>query len=271
MKKPLLLILTLCMLLNTYAQQKNRQNYLSFSAGLALPVEGFAANSLTNPSAGFARLGEHISLAWSTLASSQKIGFTASISGQLNPINLNSMLGQLKIANQMGGFSSTFPPAIPPPSTGISYNNWNFKSKSWLTATIQAGGYGEIPLGTNKNLKGFAKVTIGALYAKLPALQADASDDTSIVSISQSGASSIGFAYSLGTGIKYKLNQKLSFEGALSYLGTPALTYKNVSAKITQVKNPGAINASYSQSVSTGNVKQGFNLVNISVGLGLQL
>lgn len=133
------------------------------------------------------------------------------------------------------------------------------------------GSYGEISRITNKNLIGFSWGTIGILYAKLPALKADASNDTSMVTISQSGTSSFGFSYTLGAGLKYMLNQKLSFVGTLSYLGTPALTFKNVTANITQVKNPGAINASYSQSVSTGNTKQAFNILNISVGLGLEL
>lgn len=235
-----------------------------------MPVGSFAANNLSNQSAGFAKAGEHISLAWSKLTS-KNFGFTFSLAAQLNPIDLKSMLGQLKIGNQSVGFGSTIPPIITPPTGGTSYNNWSFKSKSWLSARVQAGSFAEISMITNKNLVGFSWGTIGILYAKLPSLKADASNDTSMVAISQSGASAIGFSYTLGAGVKYMLNQKLSFVGTLSYLGTSALTFKNVSANITQVKNPGAMNSSYSQSVSTGNTKQAFNSVNISVGLGLQL
>lgn len=235
-----------------------------------MPVGSFAANNLSNQSAGFAKAGEHISLAWSKLTS-KNFGFTISLAGQSNPINLKSMLGQLKVGNQFGGFGSTIPPVVTPPASGTSYNNWSFENKSWLTATFQGGVYSETPFSENKKLTGFGKLTVGALYAKLPALKADASNDTSMVTISQSGTSSFGFSYTLGAGLKYMLNQKLSFVGTLSYLGTPALTFKNVTANITQVKNPGAINASYSQSVSTGNTKQAFNMLNISVGLGLEL
>lgn len=269
MKKPLLISIVYCISITAHSQEM-KSNYVSFSAGLAMPVGSFASNNLSNQSAGFAKAGEHISLAWSKLTSTN-FGFTVSLAGQLNPINLKSMLGQLKIGNQSGGFGGTIPPVITQPTGGTIYNNWNFKSKSWLTASLQGGVYSETPFSANKKIKGLGKVTVGALYAKLPALNADASNDTSMVTISQSSASSLGFSYTLGAGIKYMLNQKLSFVGTLSYLGTPALTFKNVSANITQVKNPGSMIPSYSQSVSTGNTKQAFNILNISVGLGLEL
>ncbi len=269
MKKPLLIAIAYCISCTAYSQEI-QSNYLSFSAGLAMPLGGFAANNLSNQSAGFAKAGEHVSFGW-TKMTSKNIGFTISLAGQLNPINLKSMLGQLKIGNQSGGFGSSLPPVITEPTSGTSYSNWNFNGKSWLTSTLQAGVYSEVPLGSNKNLTGFGRLTIGALYAKLPSLKANASNDTSVVAISQSSASAVGFAYSLGAGVKYALNRKLSVVGTLSYTGTPAFTFKNVNANISQVKYPGSMIPIYSQSVSTGNVKQAFNIANISVGLGLQL
>lgn len=102
MKKPLLTAVVFCVSLIAHSQEQHKSNYISFSAGLAMPVGSFAASNLSSQSAGFAKAGEHIALAWSKLTS-KNFGFTISLAGQSNPINLKSMLDQLKIGNQSGG------------------------------------------------------------------------------------------------------------------------------------------------------------------------
>lgn len=272
MKKPLLLLITACIILNAHSQENKKSNYLSFTVGAATPFGGIRGKSLFDGRSGFAKVGEHVSFAWSK-PMSKKLGFTITLNGQRNPVDVRVIgLQAFNFLILNPGYGSQIP-GPPPPYTGTVYfpNAINSKKASWLTASLQAGGYGEFPLGALSKLKLTARLTAGALYGRYPKLAATSYTDSSIASFSQNGSSAIGLAYTIGSGLKYEFDNGMSFLVNVNYLAATKMRFKKMVAVISEVKYSGTANASTSMSQITSDINPSIKMLSVSVGIGFQL
>lgn len=267
MKKTVFFFLFISLFANAYCQKKNKSNYISFSAGMNFPVAGYGATDLQNSASGFAKPAEYISFAWSKLVS-DKIGYTIMLSGQRNPIDTKAMADEFSHTPVSGGiFTTTTPGNVP--NNGTTYPNWNFKKTSWLLASLQAGLYGEFPFPSS-NISVITRLTAGAMYAKLPEQNGQSMTDTSFVNIYQSKGSAFGFAYSLGTGLKYKIDSKMCVLLNINYWASADLTFNDVKTVITQQKSD-VLGGSIQQAQYTGSASQAFQSTSVSLGIGIQL
>lgn len=265
MRKYLFTLLLFLTFSTAFSQKDNKRGYISFSGGINFPVGGYAATDLRNMSSGFAKPAEYFSINWAKLIS-EKIGYTISLCGQRNPVNAKAMgedFSEVMINTGVFGAST---PGIPVPESGSYYPNWNFTKSSWLLASFQGGLYGEFPLSSSRNIALMVRFTSGAMYAKLPEQTGQSITDTSNVVIYQSKESAIGFAYTLGTGIKYKLEKKAVVLLNINYLATSKLTFNDVSTVVTVVKG-----TSFNQLKYTSDASQTFKSVSASLGIGIEL
>ncbi len=269
MKHSLFFLLLGSLFSTAWCQKSNKPNYISFSAGIGFPVASYAATDLRSSSSGFAKPGEYISFAWSKLAS-EKIGYTVSLSGQRNPVNAKAMgEGFSKVLINTGTLGTSIP-GVPVTGAGSYYPNFNFKKSSWLLASLQGGLYGEFPLSASKNIVAIARLTAGAMYAQLPEQTGQSITDTSNAIIYQSKNSAFGFAYTLGTGIKYGLNKKTFVLLNFNYWASSELTFKDEKVVITLQKS-GVAGGSINQMQYTNDASQAFKSISASLGIGIQL
>lgn len=265
MKQPILFFLLLCFISNVYSQKDSTSNYISLSLGGNYPVGSYAATDLQKSSSGFAKAEQYFLLNWSKLES-EKIGYTISLCGQRNPVDDKAMAEEFShVMINTGAFGASTP-GVPVTEAGSYYPNWSFKQSSWLLASLQGGLYGEFPLSSLKNVKLIARLTAGAMYAKLPEQTGQSITDTSNVIIYQSKGSAIGFAYTLGTGIKYKVNKGTVFLLNINYMASSKLTFKDVSTVVTLNKG-----SSINQLKYTSDASQAFKSVSLSLGIGFKL
>jgi hypothetical protein len=270
MKQSLFIVLLFSFISTALCQKSDKPNYISFSAGMNFPVASYAATDLRSSSSGFAKPGEYVSFSWAKLAS-EKIGYTVSLSGQRNPVDTKAMAEEFSKVLINTGIFGTGTPGVPVTEAGSYYPDWNFKKNSWLLASLQGGLYGEFPLSSSKNnIVVTAKLTAGAMYAKLPELTGQSITDTSNVIIYQSKNTSVGFAYTLGTGIKYRLDKKTFVLLNLNYWASGDLTFKNEKVVVT-VQKSGAAGSSINQLQYTDNATQAFKSISASLGIGIQL
>jgi len=264
---PALLLLSFC----CNAQVKKDNGQLNFSIGPSFPVGHYASKDIQSDKAGIATTGGVASFFY-TLLFKKKIGIVVSLLGQINPLDKRSIeksFDQLKM-NSSAFVWGTGEPTMPP-SNGTTYPNWKFKNASWKLATLLAGGYGEFKTGS-PHIAVTSKAMLGLVYVSSPKIDGSSMTDTTNVHVTQSSESAIGFGYSLSGGIKIKLNNKIDFISGLEYFGTNNITFKNVVASVTGVKNPSnPATMTAWQSTVTANGKQTISSVNLLVGLSLQL
>lgn len=252
-----------------HAQTIDHKSQLNFSLGPSFPIGQFANKNIYNDKAGIAGSGGTLTISYTYLMK-KNIGFAVSLLGQVNPLNTHSMeesFAELKFASFVIGWG-TGPPSAP---TGVSYPDWKFKKASWKLGALLAGGYGEFKTNSSK-LTFTTKAIIGLVYAVSPKVDGSSITDTSNVHVTQSSESAFGFGYSLSGGIKIKLNKKMNFTSGLEYFGTNNITFKNIVASVTGVKNPSnPATMTAWQSTVASNSKQTISSLNLLVGLSLQL
>ena len=261
----------LLLFLHCDAQQSKNNGQLNFSIGPSFPVGHYASKDILSDKAGIASTGGVINFSYTRLFK-KKIGVAASLLGQINPLDKHSMersFDQLKFTSNTVWTGTSIPPD--PPQATTTYPNWKFKNASWKLVSLLAGGYGEFRTGSSKVVF-TSKVQIGMVYAVSPKIDGSSITDTTNVHVTQTSESAIGFGYSLSGGIKIKLNKKINFVSGLEYFGTNNITFKNVVASVTGIKNSSnQATMTAWQSTVTINGKQTISSINLLVGISLQL
>jgi hypothetical protein len=274
MKKILLLFsLTTFQINFIFAQRIKDKGSISVSVGPALPVGKFSAKDITDNLAGFAKIGQSVSVSYSKLLS-KNWGIAIDLRGQRNPLNTTALKNSLSTTKiYQGILSGSIFPNIPPPQASYTfYPNWQFEKKAWLYGALLLGPTGQFVIDQSKKITLTTKAMLGAVYAKSPVLKGSSITDTATASIEQSKSSAFGFAYSFSGGVNYSLNKKVFLSAALTYAGTNQITFKEVTTTVTATKgsfaSPGF---SVSQSIITADGKQPISSINLLLGVGIKL
>jgi len=256
----------------SYGQSVKDNGQLIFSIGPSFPLGQYANKNITGEKSGIASTGGVFNISYQSPLNN-KIGFSASLLGQINPIDRHSMA---KSFSQFGfpsyfGWAGTSMPPSPQPMPTIKYPNWSFKRSSWKLASLLMGGYSEFKT-RSKKINITAKAIVGLAYAFSPKIDGTSITDTSYMHVTQSSESGLGIGYSIHAGLKFKLNAKLSFITGIEYLGTSNITFKNVVARITVIKHPNdPATMSASQMQLTANGKQEISSINAFAGIAMEL
>src|SRR5215216_710639 len=183
--------LTVCLsvFLYNYAQTKTVERDISFSAGPSFPIGKFNSKEFYSPSSGFAKTGLSINISYDHLIG-KHFGIAATLKGQTNPLDINSMEKSFSKAKiYSGAFAFSAPPQTTPPSSYTTYPNWKFDKASWLLAVILLGPSAKFTMQSNGKTFFTTKAMIGAIYAKSPKLNGDSRTDTATAHIEQSSVS----------------------------------------------------------------------------------
>jgi hypothetical protein len=273
--KKILLLLSLTAFQNTFvfSQAKKDKGSISVSFGPALPVGKFSAKDINDNVAGFAKLGQSVSVSYSKLLS-KNWGIAIDLRGQRNPLNTRALQNSLSTTTiyqgiLVAGSGLNFPP---PQFTQVIYPNWQFEKQAWLYGALLLGPTGQFVIDQSKKITLITKAMLGAVYAKSPVLKGSSITDTATARIEQSKSSAFGFMYSFSGGVNYSLNKKIFLSAALTYAGTNQITFKNVTSSLFTTKgnftSPGF---SVQQSTITADGKQPISSINLLVGIGIKL
>ncbi len=273
MKKRLLLLVNVSFLFFIKSYSQARDNQLSVSIGPSFPLGSYADKNLSDEKSGIAATGGAFYLSY-IRKTQKKINFVASVRGQINPLDRRSIeksFSEFKIS--FGSFiawsGSGPPPAVP--QNGTSYSNWEFEESSWDIAALLVGGYKEFNTGSSRIII-TSKLQAGPAYVSSPKLSGSSITDTTIISVSQTSASSFGFGYLASAGIKIRSAENVCVLASLEYFGTNNITFKNIAAKMIGVKNMSnpATMVTFQNTV-TSNSKQKINSINFCIGIGVRL
>jgi hypothetical protein len=274
MKKILLLFSLIAFQITfVFSQAKKDRGSISISVGPALPVGKFSAKDINDNLAGFAKMGESVSISYSKLLS-KNWGIAIDLRGQRNPLNTMALQNSLSTTKiYQGILSGSIFPSIPPPQVSYPiYPNWQFEKQAWLYGALLLGPTGQFIIDQSKKITLTTKAMLGAVYAKSPVLKGSSITDTATARIEQSKSSAFGFMYSFSGGVNYSLNKKVFLSAALTYAGTNQITFKEVTTTVTTTKgsfaSPGF---SVSQSLITADGKQPISSINLLLGIGINL
>jgi opacity protein-like surface antigen len=254
-----------------FSQHEKPTKYLSFTAGPSIAVGNFGKKEITNPFIGFAGTGQFASISYGVLLD-KKFGVCIELQGHRHPLATgkletayaNTDLGQAVIVWP----GPPAPPPTPPPPA--YYPNWNFKKSSWLSASVQAGGYGFFPLRSKLSLH--AKALIGPAYAKCPKIEGSSITDTTTAHIIQNDGSAWAFAFTLGTGLQYDISSTLFISAQLSFFGTNNFRFRQMkTTTITTKRNPGSPDYQVSQSTRIFDRSQHITSLLPGIGVGLRI
>jgi hypothetical protein len=269
MKKIILAaIISLLTVSSSYSQTAGNRGYLGISVGPSFPVGNYGRKNLDNSASGFAKTGETVAISYAKLTG-KHFGFAGILVGQLNPLDTKAMensFSQMRIPLGIWSSSTT----NPPPGPYTTYPNWKIEKKSWLAASLLAGGYGEFSSGDNFSFT--VKAMAGVVYASSPAITGSSITDTAQAYYKQSSKSALGMSYLTSGGIKYNLSKKISLLTNVEYFATSEIRLKDIKTTITTFKGtPGSPDYSAAQSIRTADGKQTIGTVNVVVGIGISL
>jgi hypothetical protein len=274
MKKILLLFSLIAFQITfVFSQAKKDRGSISISVGPALPVGKFSAKDINDNLAGFAKMGESVSISYSKLLS-KNWGIAIDLRGLRNPLNTMALQNSLSTTKiYQGILSGSIFQNIPPPQVSYPiYPNWQFEKQAWLYGALLLGPTGQFIIDQSKKITLTTKAMLGAVYAKSPVLKGSSITDTATARIEQSKSSAFGFMYSFSGGVNYSLNKKVFLSAALTYAGTNQITFKEVTTTVTTTKgsfaSPGF---SVSQSLITADGKQPISSINLLLGIGINL
>lgn len=273
MKKNLLLFsFFLIQVSFVFSQSIKDRGSITLSVGPAFPIGKFSNKNLYDQSSGFAKIGESVLLSYSKPLSNNW-GILVDIHGQRNPLNTNAFESSFSQTKIYQGIYSSSDPNNPPPQTSYKiYPNWRFEKKSWLYGALLLGGQRQFKIDNSDKINLFAKIMIGAIYAKTPKLNGSSITDTASAHIEQSKSSAFGFAYSFSGGLNYNLTKTVFLTSTLAYIGTNQMKFKDVKTILTTTKGIyGRPEYSNQQSTTTGNGKQIISSINIFVGIGIKI
>ncbi|HEX4374077.1 MAG TPA: hypothetical protein VHZ50_12305 [Puia sp.] len=254
-----------------YAQKDSSKNSLSFSIGPSIPVGSFAGTDFSKSSSGFAKIGEAVNFSFDHKLS-EHLSFTVMWYGQRNGLNTKTFQTQLATNSAFFWDLSSSEPR--------RYPNWVVDKKSWYVGSLQIGITEEMPFSANSKISFIAKALIGGAYVQLPKLHAQSFSDTSYVVLQQNGASAFGLSYTIGAGLKYKLNKKFNLIFDADYFGTTQISFKNVTQTVAATNGglnvPGIYSLSNSvgppmDETQTGANKQSIGSVIVNFGIELRL
>jgi hypothetical protein len=266
-----LLPLTLLLIYTPGYSQSKKTSYLSFSIAPSFAIGKYAQKDATKSSSGFASAGESANISYDHLTNS-RFGWSVALHGQRNPLNIKALANAMSQFGFYEGFYvSSSPNPVPPQSQATKYGNWKFDNNSWWLGSLLLGGNVETR-GEGSNKFSFtAKLMIGAVYASAPEIKGKSTSDTAIAQIKQTGATGFGFAYTINSGIKFKLNNRVYFLTQLEYFGTSNITFKDVQITFASAHYSNGFPTSASSQTATGNAKQTIASVNLNVGIGINL
>ena len=255
---------------NCFAQSNKDNGTVSLSAGASMPVGSYAGKNITDPGAGFASLGESFNISYAHLLK-HRFGLTAVLFGQRNPVNTKALDSDLSQQQFSTGPISSSSGQPPPQPTFVTYPNWNFEKKAWLSGSLLLGGYADLPLSTS-GLSFTPRVLIGIAYTSSPALSGSSLTDTSLITIQQSSGKAFAFAFLIGGGIKYNINQRICFLSGLDLFGTSKIRFKNINETVTILQGSLNLGNTVIQQASfTADEKQTITSLNLTIGIGLRL
>lgn len=260
------------LLMFAYAQGLKGKSYLELSIGPSIPVGDYGQKDLMKSEAGLAKLGEYVSISF-TKFTSKNFGFTGSLLGQKNPLNvkaLESGLSNATFYQQQVYFWDGTSGIIIPPATESYYKNWEFSKSSWYLASALLGAYYNYSVKAIKNVNVFANANIGAAYAWSPKISGVSNSDTASARIEQSNSSGAAFAYSLDLGLNYAIAQKTQLTLKLGYFGTSNITFPSVTASFYSARNIGGL-PTFQQTTLSGDAKERITALNIGVGIRVRL
>ena len=270
MRKTLILLLCITVSFCAFSQNKNAKQSLSIGIGPSFPLGDFGSKDLNDNGAGFAGIGQALNIDY-FLPFSKNFGLIVSATGQRNPVNtkkLEESFNEFVFSPPMlffgGGFTS--PVVIPV----IKYEHWNFEQATWWGGNVMAG----IQMSSDPDHYGvnfYSRLQFGAQYVSMPEFQGKSETDTLIATYTQTTSHGIGFAYSFSAGMNYSLNNKTFLFANAGYTGTSKIKMEDINTTMVVAKNPGTIGGSISSSSRTGNGKQDFQTLNVTVGIGLRL
>jgi hypothetical protein len=268
----LLIFFCLAQISFVFSQTTKDRSSISISVGAAMPTGQFSSTDLLDSKSGFAKIGEEVSISYSTPLT-KGWSFIAHVQGQRNPLNTNAFESSFSQAKIYQGFYFGTGLNNPPPQTSYKiYPNWKFEKKSWLYGALLLGGQRQFSVDKSDGFNFFAKIMVGAIYAKSPKLNGSSITDTATAHIEQSKSSAFGFVYSFGGGLNYNLPKTFFLTSTVAYCETNQMKFKDVKATLTATKGTfGSPEYSVGQSTTTGNGKQIISSINISVGIGIRL
>jgi hypothetical protein len=267
------------LIIHGFSQDKRDKSLLSLTFGPSLPLGDYHSTDINNSKAGFAGFGGNVNISYAHLLH-KNFGIAASLLGQLHPLNTKAMEksfdGQKFYTDFVLG--TTGPgQALPPPNPNyITYSNWKFNKKSYMSGAALVGLYGDFPLTPAVSI--VAKAMAGAADVSSPELKGQAYNDTSLIMVDQKKVSAIGFAYALDAGVKYNLTKRISLLASVEYFTTANIKFKNVTSTsfigiypvIPNTYLPGNYSVLIANS-NTVNAYQKLSSLNINIGIGLRL
>jgi hypothetical protein len=240
------------------------------SIGASLPVGNFSSTDPSNKYSGYAKVGETIN--FSVVHKFYKnVGLVAMLSGQRNGLNTNLLAQQFAQTAIYFGNNGNGPNYYP---------NWTIDKVSWHVESFLLGIADEFFIKSSTKISFTAKALIGVANVELPRLNASSETDTSFVTITQSGASAIGFSYLAGVGLKYKCSKSIYLMLSTDYFATARINFENVTQTINATNGGLVVPKVYSLSNSrlppqvisyTGTNSQPVGSININFGVGLKL
>ncbi|MBL0134651.1 MAG: hypothetical protein IPP79_11900 [Chitinophagaceae bacterium] len=269
-----LLIVLLCLFSKAQSQQNSARSSLSFLLGPSIPVGNYGSKNIQNSGAGFANTGGSAAINYSHLVT-KKIGFSVSLQGQINPLAISKLeqsFNDLLIAD-FTLWAGTSPGQIPPtPVTGTKYPNWKFEKKSWWTASLLIGAYGEFPISKDEKTSFIANLAFGPSYVSAPPINGSSVGTIASAYHEQTGGKSWGFGSEINIGLRKLVTDKLFLQFTASHFAAPSVSFKNISASTTITKgSPGSPDFSISKSTFTGTGKQSINSLNVGFCIGFRL
>ena len=270
MRKILILLLCINVSLFAFSQNKKAKQSLSIGIGPSFPLGDFGSKDLSDNGAGFAGIGQALNIDY-VLPFSKNFGFVVSATGQRNPVNtkkLEESFNQTVFSTPylIFGGGVTSPVLIP----AIKYEHWNFEKATWWSGNAMAG----IQMSSEPDKYGvnfYSRVLFGAQYVSMPKFQGKSETDTLIATYTQTTSHGIGFAYSFSAGMNYSLSNKTFLFANAGYTGTSKIKMEDINTTMVVAKNPGTIGGSISSSSRTGDGKQDFLTLNVTVGIGFRL
>ena len=270
MKHAYLMVLAL---FSGYLCLSQNRSYLSLSAGAAIPFRNFSNKDVTKNSSGLAGVGQSLNITYQNVAAN-KVGFAMELKGSRFPLANKAVEKKLNDTpiEDFGLIRVSHERSPAPQTTYTTYNNWQVKKSSYLSAALLAGVCAEIPAFDSKNIFFNARVLAGGVYFKLAEFDGTASTATSALRYQESDDTGFGFMYTVGGALHFRSDKKLFFTTGIDFLGTNNIRYSNYSIKGTQVKGrAGETDYQAGGYQLTGDVMFKVTAMNIVAGVGLRL
>lgn len=274
MRKRLLFLTVLILSISQgYTQAFKNNSYLDFTIGPSFPIGAYGQKDVSNNSSGVAKTGEFLKISYVHLLN-KNFGLSVGIHAQRNPLDTKAF--QTSMSNQTFHegvilTSTSSPTPTPAQFPSYKYGNWKFDKNAWLFGSLSVGGYAQVSPKQSKNLVITAKAMLGAIYATAPKINGESTADTAMAQIKQSSGSAFGLTYSILSGLKFKLTNKIHLLTQVEYFGTSRLLFKDIHTSFTAVHYSNGAPTSWSNGKSIVSGKQRIASMNLNFGITVHL